>query len=66
MCKGTFRHLVSICTAAFLALTLAACGSDTPAPVEPDKATEDAKEVSYKCAKCNKVESHAVSAKAPD
>ena len=73
MCKGTFRHLMSICTAALLAMTLAACGNDTPAPVEktapetvePAKATEDAKEVAYKCAKCNKVASLAVSAKPP-
>ena len=74
MFKGTFRYLASICTAAVLALTLAACGGDTPEPakeketpktVEPGKATDGAKEVSYKCAKCSKVKSLAVGAKAP-
>ena len=74
MFKGTIRYLVSACTAAVLALTLTACGGDTPAPVkeketpktvEPAKEKDGAKEVSYKCAKCAKTKTAAVGAKAP-
>ena len=68
MMSGPFRSLTAILTAAVLALTLAACGSDTPEPPKPEetpKVTEDAKEVSYKCAKCSDVKSLSVSAKPP-
>ena len=49
MFKRTLRYLMSTCTAAFMALTLGACGGDAPEPekekeapktTEPDKATE--------------------------
>ena len=74
MFKGTLRILLSVCTAAMLTLTLAACGGDTPEPPkeetpkteEPAKTEAAPEEVSYKCAKCAKTAKLAAGKAAPD
>ena len=59
MLSGSFRSLAVVITAALLAFTLAACGSDKPdqpkqekAPkvAEPAETTKEAEQVSYKYA----------------
>ena len=76
MYRSTFRVLTSLCAAAVLALTLAACGGEDAAeptkpppeeatPAEGSKPVEVAAEVAYSCAKCNKVEKVASAAAAP-
>ena len=74
MYRSTFRVLTSLCVAAVLALTLAACGGDEEAePTKPPaekveestKPVEVATEVTYSCSHCLKGKKVASDAPAP-